>query len=104
MLLNPSNSTSRVTTSTCNHTSITITPGSTQLLAANNRRTWFMIQNYGTSSMFLNLSATAAIANGIEVEPGNVWVGTADLNYVGDVSGISATSETVECRVIEAVR
>lgn len=103
MLLNPTNPSGRNSTSVCNHTSVSVSPGSTQILPANIRRNWFMIQNNGNSTIYLNFSTTAAVATGIEIEVNAVFVGTADMNYTGDISAISI-SEVVECRVVEALK
>ena len=102
MLLNPSIVGRGLPPTNMRHTSVSVTATSSIILPGAATRTWFMLQNTGTIPVYVALGAAASLANGFLLAAGGSFIGTADLNWIGDVTAITA-SGTNTVKIFEAV-
>lgn len=102
MLLNPPAINTRLTTNTVTHSTANITNTNSVVLATNSNRTWFLIQNTGSVTAYINLGSTATTSNSFMLLPNGTFTGTADLNFTGNINAITANN-TTSLRIVEAV-
>lgn len=85
-----------LTAKTVTHTYPTIgTSASTTLLAANQARIGFIIQNYGSNPLWINLGAAAVVGQCILIIPNGSFSLDKSLTYQGAVNGLSQTGGNV---------
>lgn len=75
------------------------TSSNTLMLAANSSRKLFVVNNFGTETVYLNLSSNDADTDDFPLKPDTIYVET---NWKGEVNSITA-SGTGDLRVMEYV-
>ena len=81
---------------------VSVTTGSTQLLAANSDRLYAQINNNGAQPIWVQVGAPAAVGRGTRVTPGSMLNFQDNELYLGEINAITV-SGSIGIDVIEGV-